>query len=70
MNSKRSLQQVDQTEGDHTGALRRLYPRATTIPIAITVSVASKLPGAMQLMQVPMIIGASYMAAFFLLPTL
>jgi len=69
MNSKRGLQRTDQTEGDHT-ALRRSYPTATTIPIAITASVASKLPGAMQLMQVPIIIGASYMAAFFLLPTL
>ena len=39
---------VDQTEGDHTDALRRSYPTATTIPIAITASVASKLPGAIR----------------------
>jgi hypothetical protein len=37
-------------------------------PIKITPSVALKLPGAMQLIQVPMIAGASYMATISLLP--
>jgi len=44
---------------------------ATTIaPVKIRASVASKLPGAMQLIQEPMIAGASYMAAMslFVLP--
>jgi hypothetical protein len=36
----------------------------------IRASVAPKLPGAMQLIQVPIIAGASYMAAIFLLPIL
>ena len=34
----------------------------------MTVSVANKLPGAMQLMQVPMIVGAGYTAGFSRLP--
>jgi len=40
------------------------------IPTMMTVSVANKLPGAMQLMQVPMIVGAGYTAGFspFYLP--
>jgi len=43
---------------------------ATPIPTTINVSVANRLPGAMQLIHVPMIAGASYMAAIFLLPIL
>jgi hypothetical protein len=35
-------------------------------PIKISPSVALKLPGDMQLMQVPMIVGASYMVVPFL----
>jgi hypothetical protein len=49
---------------------RRSECATTNAPIKIRASVAPKLPGAMQLMQVPMIVGASYMAASSLLLSL
>jgi len=53
---------------DRTGAdwvltatnFRRSEPATINAPISIRASVALKLPGAMQSMQVPMIVGASY----------
>jgi hypothetical protein len=40
--------------------LRRSAVNAKAAPMTMRASVALKLPGAMQLMQVPMIVGASY----------
>jgi hypothetical protein len=40
---------------------RRSAANATQLPIKIRANVALKLPGAMQLMQLPMIVGASNM---------
>jgi hypothetical protein len=42
-------------------SFRRSVVSATPTPIRTNASVALKLPGAMQLMQVPVIAGASYM---------
>jgi hypothetical protein len=42
-------------------SFRRSNRTATTTPIAITANVAARLPDPTQLMQVPMIDGASYM---------
>jgi hypothetical protein len=41
-------------------SLRRSAVNAKATPMTMRASVALKLPGAMQLMQVPMIVGASY----------
>jgi hypothetical protein len=41
-------------------SLRRSAVNAMPAPMMMRASVALKLPGAMQLMQVPMIVGASY----------
>ncbi|MCU1310216.1 MAG: hypothetical protein JWO20_1341 [Candidatus Angelobacter sp.] len=43
-------------------SLRRSAVKAMPAPTRMTASVALKLPGAMQLRQVPMIVGASYTA--------
>lgn len=41
-------------------SLRRSATSATLAPIRMSASVALRLPGAMQLMQLPMMAGASY----------
>ena len=46
-------------------SLRRSAVKAIPAPTRMTASVAFKLPGAMQLMQVPMIVGASNMRCLF-----
>jgi hypothetical protein len=46
-------------------SLRCSTVKAMPAPTRMTASVAFKLPGAMQLMQVPMIVGASNMALSF-----
>jgi len=71
-----SLRQLLPEQGDaYSGTtlalrLRRSCCTATPIPITITASVANRLPGAMQLIQVPMIVDASYTAADLPLPIL